>query len=71
MDDDLNFLVSNWSKNRLTGKTALINRFGNYLYGKWDENLKSPTGLIVLKIKQFYIIARFSENTGKWNMTEA
>jgi hypothetical protein len=36
MDDELNLIVSNWKNNTLNGKTALINRFGNYIYGRWN-----------------------------------
>lgn len=37
VDDEMNFLYSNWKNNQLNGRTVLINRFGNYIYGKWSH----------------------------------
>lgn len=37
MDDDLNFIVSNWKNDNLNGNSLIINRSKNYLYGKWSQ----------------------------------
>ena len=37
MDDQLNFVLSNWKNDKLNGKSFLINRSKNYIYGKWSQ----------------------------------
>lgn len=60
IDDDINFIFSNWKNNLPDGKTVLIDRLGNYFYSKLKAPTGNPAGLAIIRVGTVLIMTKFS-----------
>jgi hypothetical protein len=60
IDDDINFIYSNWKNNLPNGRTVLIDRLGNYFYSKLTASSGNPTGSAFVRVGSILLLANFS-----------
>lgn len=59
MDDNCNFMCSQWKEDRINGPSLLCLRGGLKLYGNWVDN--QMEGINVLEKGDYKVVGRFNK----------